>query len=200
MNSNIHRQQQKSNFSKNEAISSNEYHAVQFSEHVSYACDAPYPPIQIANKNPRNLQTILSFFSSPQGEFTSLTQYCYEHWILSTKYPELSQDLMGIAKIEMYHFDILGQLITLLGGDPKYAYLRNNRATPWNGFLVSIQKEPKSMLLFNIKSEQDTINNYLHLSKELKDPYLSAIFKRLALDEEVHLNLFRKHLSKLYTQ
>ncbi len=190
------RRNQKSS-SKGGTPSSHEYHAPQFSDKPTYACEAPYPPIQVAERNPRNLQYILPYFAAPHGELTALTQYCYQHWVVDAKLPDLSRDLMGISKVEMHHFDIFGRLIVLLGGDPKYAYLRNNRAAPWNGFLLSYQKDPKEMLLMNIKAEQDTINSYLRLAKELKDPYLCAVFKRLALDEEVHLNLFRKHLNEL---
>ncbi len=197
MNYDPRKNQRSSHNSKGGTAYLNEYHAMQFSEKTAYACDAPYPPVQVAERNPRNLQYILPYFAAPHGEFTALTQYSYQHWIVDAKLPELSRDLMGITKVEMLHFDIFGRLVILLGGDPKCAYLRNNRATPWNGFLLSYQKDPKQMLLMDIKAEQDTINSYLRMSQELKDPYLCAIFKRLALDEEVHLNLLRKHLNEL---
>lgn len=159
-----------------------------------YACEAPYPPIQVGEKNQNYAQTVSIHLASAHSELSAILQYCYQNWILLAPYPNIASDLAGISKVEMHHLSILGRTITLLGGDPRFIAPSQNHLQPWNSNFLSYEKQIKSILLLDIQSEHDTIHAYMSLAEKLKDPYLAAIFKRLSLDEEVHLNLLRQHL------
>lgn len=54
----------------------------------------------------------------------------------------------------MRHMQILGKLIRMLGGDPRYAALRRGRPVYWNGGMVSYSRSPKPMLLDSLHLEE----------------------------------------------
>lgn len=166
-------------------------------EKTSYACEAPYPTIQVSERNPKYAQIVMTYLASQNSELTSVTQYCYQNWILLAKHPKLAKDLSGIAKVEMHHIDILGQTALLLGGDPHFVYPAARRYQHWNSYFLSSVKTPKEILKLDIESEHNTIQAYMTQAEKITDPQLAAIFKRLSLDEEVHLQLFRKHLETI---
>ena len=82
------------------------------------ASSAPYPAITVDCQNPQHALLISQNLSGPQGEMTAIYQYMYQDWILSALHPDIAAILKRIAKVEMHHLDIFGQLVSLLGGDP----------------------------------------------------------------------------------
>lgn len=73
---------------------------------------APYPPVAVREKNPFYAALLAEDFAAATGELTAIHQYVYQSWIFA-------QRRYDIARVEMLHLDILGQLITLLGCVPK---------------------------------------------------------------------------------
>ncbi len=152
----------------------------------------PYPPIAAENPNRRLVIPLSYDLASRQSEMTAIYTYTYDSFVLKAKYPELSELVLRIAEVEMHHLQILGQLITLLGGDPRCASIGNGSYFPWNGTAVSYQRNLKTMLLQNKKAEQNAANTYLNQSKRIKDAKISAVLARMAEDEQLHSQIFQE--------
>ena len=149
-----------------------------------------YPPIEIEKPDRRYIAPLLHILASKQSEMSAIYTYAYDSFVLKAKFPELSEVTSRIGEVEMHHFQILGELVTLLGGDPRCMAMDRGRLIPWNGTMASYQRNVKMMLMQNMKSEQEAVNIYTAQSMRIKDAKLSAILARLAEDEQVHYQIF----------
>ena len=118
------------------------------------------------------------------SEDTATHLYLYQSFILDDK---ISETLKGIAIVEMHHLDMLARTINLLGLDPKYE--ANNR--PWTAQYVEYEKDISKMMLIDIKSETIAINNYRLLMKAIDDRYIKQLLRRIIIDEEIHIKIFK---------
>ena len=155
--------------------------------------DIPYPKI-IVNKKDKNLAyRIMDSYAGIISELTQITQYSFQSFYLN-KYVDLSKILESIAMVEMEHLKILGILIDKLGLIPYYATYNNNTAIPWNSDYVNFTTDYRSMLVYNIDSEKETIKAYNKIISSTDDENIIAIFKRIILDEERHIQIFSELL------
>lgn len=166
----------------------------------TYAAAGPYPPIRVQELNPAYARMLKMDADSARSEVTSSMQYIYQSWVLSLQNEALSEMLRGIAIVEMRHLDILGRLIAQLGGNPGYAVLQQGRPVSWNGSMVSYTQQPDRMLEGNILLEQHAVDTYTQQIAHIKDPYVVDVLKRILLDEQLHLELFRSSLQQLRGQ
>ena len=135
--------------------------------------------------------------ASAKSEMTAIYQYLYQHWFLRDQHRDLSRLLMGISKVEMMHLDILGELVVLLGGNPKSQAVCDNRCVYWHGGMVNYSTDVRSMLLADLAAEQAAVERYTLHSNIIKDPYVAAVLGILAEDEKVHVRLFTEYLATL---
>ena len=166
-------------------------------QNYMYQLNEPYPDVSIVSPNAGYADVLARDFASHSGELTSLNQYLYQHWILNTAAPDISIALLKIAQVEMLHLEMLGKLITILGGTPRYQYFENGRPVSWNINYINYTKNTKSMLLSNIAAEKSAIDSYISHSKSIKDIKVSNILLRIAEDEKLHLRILKNYLSKL---
>lgn len=152
---------------------------------------APYPAIKVSRKNPYYAEMLYPAIRAQESEMTASTTYLYQHWILSDRFSDLGKTLMDISKVEMFHLHTIGELITMLGGDPKLA---NNACECWNANAIDYCQEVHHILAANIASEEGAAAFYQQTAKEIKDPCVSAVLNRLALDEILHVQIFREFL------
>ncbi len=64
---------------------------------------------------------------------TAITQYLYQHFILDERRKSLASTLECIAKVEMHHLEIVGELITKLGGNPLFWTKNRGASSCWSG-------------------------------------------------------------------
>lgn len=91
------------------------------------AADAPYPPLEVNGPNHQIVRMLAFDLASDKSEMTSVTQYMYQGWALDRAFAGIARTLERLAQVEMRHMQILGKLIRMLGGDPRYAALRRGR-------------------------------------------------------------------------
>ena len=151
----------------------------------------PYPPIKVSRKNPYYAEMLYPAIRAQESEMTAITTYLYQHWILSDRFSDLGKTLMAISKVEMFHLYTIGELITMLGGDHRLA---NNACECWNADAIDYCQEVHHILAANIASEEGAAAFYQQTAKEIKDPCVSAVLNRLALDEILHVQIFREFL------
>lgn len=162
---------------------------------ISYASPEPYPSIQVAAPDLRYAQMLSSVFASAQSELTTITQYTYFSWVLDQKDQALIGGFRQIAQVEMHHLDLLGRLITALGGNPAFRSYPYKRPAFWSSGVLQYQCNTEKALHISIAGEQTAIDGYRHLSKLIQDPGVTAVLQRIILDEEIHIQLFQQYLT-----
>lgn len=159
-----------------------------------FSVGLPYPQIRVDGKNERYAKLIMLNHAGMVSEFTAVTQYVYHETVLMQENPVISDALKGIAMVEMHHLQILGELIVLLGGDPRYMIYKKKTPALWSPKFVEYGNTPKSALIQDIEGEKEAIAQYESTINQIDDENIIAIIKRIILDEEFHLKI----LTELY--
>lgn len=162
---------------------------------ILYASPLAYPPIEVAAPNLSYAQMLSASFASAKSELTTITQYIYFSWVLEQNATELRTCYQKIAQVEMFHLNLLGQMITALGGNPAFRSYPYKRPAFWNSGVLQYQCNTEKALHISIAGEQTAIDGYRHLSKLIQDPGVTAILQRIILDEEIHIQVFQGYLT-----
>lgn len=165
----------------------------QQNQSIAVTDSHPYPPIKARRKNLRYANMIIPALRQQSSELTAITGYLYQSWILARHHKKISELLMNLAKVEMHHIQMLGTLITLLGGDPKFA---NNACECWSGEALDYCKDLRQIFQSNLEAEEDAAAFYLETAEQMDDPYVCAVLNRIALDEQLHAKIFKDFLRK----
>lgn len=154
-----------------------------------FGSELPYPEIHV-EENVADGKLLMQSFGGPSSETTAVMTYSFQHFI--SKDDELSSALIGIAKNEMKHFDILGECIHALGGYPVVG-----GRTYWNGSFVNYTLDPRKFLQQNIMAEETAILNYERTILNLSQENVKLLLERIILDEEIHIKIFKELLNGL---
>lgn len=162
---------------------------------VLYRAKFPYPPIVVEKPNKHYAQIIQTNFSGAVSEFSAISQYINHHLRTQEQYPEISKKLECISMVEMYHLNILGELIIKLGGNPGYWINKKDKKLNWNSHFVNYGLNITEMLYHDINDEKLAIKQYINTQKKINDSNIISIIDRIILDEEVHIQILTQ-LSK----
>ena len=121
-----------------------------------------------------------------ESELSAIKQYTTQ----SACFGRPSTELMGVAIVEMQHYDKVGDLILKLGGTLDKV---------WNSTEVEYGKTPKEAIGIAIQSEKTAIKFYEDLQKKIsslpKQTTTSEIcisfLSKLLADEKHHLHIFQ---------
>lgn len=160
------------------------------------AHSAPYPEIAVEKPDRAIAQLLTQDLAAEKSEMSSVNQYAYQQWVLRAKYPDLANTIAKIEVVERRHFHTIGQLIFLLGEDPKYQAIQQNRYIVWKGSMINYSKEVKLILQHDISIEQGAFEAYASQAKTVQDHKVSAVLARLSLDEKIHMDIFKDYLAK----
>ena len=171
------------------------------SEHLSerfskYRAPGPYPEIKVQKPNLKYAELLMDDYAGVVSEFTAISQYLYHHYFFENIDEELGDLMEGVSINEMYHMEILAELILLLGGDPRIRGGASTQGQYWNGSFVGYGNHLCEQLQLDIDAEVGAIKNYKKHIKLIKDPYIQAILARIIKDEEVHIQLFEEQKRK----
>lgn len=156
------------------------------------SASAPYPPVAVREKNPFYAAMLAEDLAGERGELTAIHQYVYQSWLLAPYSRDAARVLRNIARVEMLHLNILGELVALLGCTPKFGAVENGCRVYWNGEMPSYEKNPVEMLEQNIRLEEAAISSYSAHAAQMQDARVQTMLRRLVLDEELHLQLFNR--------
>ncbi len=157
----------------------------------------PYPTVEVTEPNAEYAARLSVFFAGRDSELSALLQYTYQSQILKAKNAYISDILQCISITEMRHYEMLGEMILLLGADPRVAAQNRGRYVYWNGAGVTYAKHAERMLKDNIISERRAVASYNNFIKGCKDEKINKVIKRIVLDEEHHFKLFNSLLTEL---
>ena len=160
--------------------------------------DKAYPTLEGLCPDAYSLKVISPAYASPTGELNTILQYFYHyfHFIRCKQY-DIAQTLESIAVNEMFHFKMLGELITALGASPIYTQSPPSTFNFYSTKYVSYSRTLENMLEDDIYGERRAIESYKRMAMRLKNEQVKSIVLRLAEDEELHLATLKDILSKL---
>ena len=153
----------------------------------------PYPQVVAGYPDLKQVQCILNDYAGRESELTAITLYIYQSLIFKNNYPEISDAIEKIAIVEMKHFELLGDAIQDLGGDP----IMGGTKAFWNGSFVNYIKNPRKALMFDIQAEENAILNYKKSIACSPNATVRALIERIILDEECHIVIFKDLLASL---
>ena len=160
---------------------------------IKSLCEAnlPYPEIRVERRNPNYARLLSLAYAGQDSELTAILLYSYGHQVSRGKSPEmLSEALQHISVVEMHHLNILGELITLLGGDPRFC--GPNMRVGINTAMLGYACEPARILRNALAGEEAAVRLYKELIRNICDKYVREILERIILDEESHIKIFRE--------
>lgn len=158
----------------------------------------PYPPIQVEEKNQVYANLLSIDYCGCVSELSAITQYINNENRLSSEKCFLANTILGIAMAEMIHLQKLGELIFLLGDNIDFtAKLQNGCSQMWTPTYLTLPKNPRDMLIADIKSEQDAIHQYKKHIGMICDNSVNAILTRIIKDEEYHIIMLKALMDDL---
>lgn len=180
-------------------MSLKEANSIDFS---SFIVKEAFPKIIPTKLDKDIVYKLVKINSGNKGEFTALSQYMYQHFILfhNEDVSNIYEAMEKIAISEMIHFENIAKKLHVSNVDPRYCkYIDNNHnmCEYWSGRYVDYVKEIKEIILSNIKLESMAIEDYKNLLNESKDENLNDIINRILKDEYSHLNYFNAILAAL---
>ncbi len=159
------------------------------------ACNLPlsYQEVCVTEPNINYARLLSSAYAGDGGELSAVLQYTYGHLVTEGAEPsQLSAVLSCVSVTEMRHLEILGELITKLGGDPKFCDMQ--RRGCFDAGKVNYQTSPDRILRAAISGEKAAIAMYRDLIRRIDDSCIREILRRIILDEEHHIKLFSELL------
>ena len=159
----------------------------------------PYPSVDGLLEDFKSACVIAPSYCGIHGELDAILQYVYHSFYfnkLGDK--ETAGTLMGIAMCEMEHFELLGSALLKLGVDPMFTKQPCIRSGVYNTCYISYSKSPVKMLIDDITGEMVAIDEYEKMCEKLQEEDVSALIKRIMLDEQVHIKVLKERL-EIYT-
>lgn len=165
---------------------------------MKYKSDRPYPTTRVEGRNLGYANLLLKDYAGEVSEDTAIHLYLFQSLILKNEM-DFVDAVSHIAQVEMHHLKLLGETIQLLGIKPVYGYFSNiGDFNSWSSVDVDYSTDLKKILLINIQSEQNAINNYQKHYLIIKDKYIRQLLLRIIEDEKIHLNIFREFYQKYF--
>ncbi len=162
----------------------------------TFSSNKPYPEIRVEGENLYYASLLMDDYAGIISELSAITQYVYHSIFSEIIDKELSQLLIGIAKVEMRHLNILGKLIELLGGKATFCGGVSLNNKPWSGNVIYYGDDICSQLKIDLLSEQMIVAQYEKDIKLIDDKYVVENIQRIIQDEQVHLKLFEGAINK----
>ena len=160
--------------------------------------DLPYPSTSEITEDLYSARIIAPAYASSHSELGAIMQYVYHHFYFDKLgEDEIANLLIEISVAEMKHLEILGETLLKLGVDPVFTKLPPYKIDFFSTRAISYSKTARKMLLDDIAGEMMGINDYNRMLDELENENVSAIIKRILLDEELHLVALKKCLKEI---
>lgn len=147
----------------------------------------PYPKLENTSPDYHLGRMVYDAYAGSKSELTTILSYVFEY-LTNGDYDEVVAFLKMISKQEMKHLELLGEILVALGLEPYYMSTYGNK---WCSDNVNVTFHSlEEMLNFNIEMEKGAIEGYQHLMEMCGDESIKAVFARIIMDEESHVQIF----------
>ncbi|HHW03843.1 MAG TPA: bacterioferritin [Thermoanaerobacterales bacterium] len=150
----------------------------------------PYPIIRVEGPNREYAEILKGDYAGKDSELSAILHYIYGNLVSDNV--EVAQLLMCIARVEMNHFQMLGETIKLLGVDPRYEHMGKY----WNASFVKYDRDTCTILRENREDELAATQEYRRQAARIADNYVKELLLRIARDEELHARLLGEAIEK----
>ena len=159
----------------------------------------PYPVARSSSPNDRYGRIIRNSYSGRESELTGMLNLLYHALRFSECAEDVKTILLEIAACKLFHLSLLGELLSSLGGDPKFFYFlsQTGNATSWwaaNPTTLTYAKNLGEALKADIDAEKAAIDAHYSAINYIDDSDVTNLLKRIVRDEEYHLKI----LTELY--
>lgn len=162
---------------------------------MEFKASMQYPLIKVECPNIKYGRAMLSNMGGRNSEMSAIGAYLYNHLVTCECMEEISDIFMKIAMVEMRHLDMFGELACKLGEDPRLWEYQNNRRAFWSPGFNKYSKDVKEILKNSLESEHEAIKKYTRQAEVIKDGHIVKVLERIILDEETHVEVFKKLMS-----
>lgn len=149
----------------------------------NFALALPYPTVS-GVINQRETGWLYDLYAGRFSELSAICAYEYQS-VFSQNNEKVLYILNGIAKVEMLHLKLFAHALFNFGNDPVFS----RRYNFFSGSYVNYQKNMIDFLQEDIQAEEQTIKNYKEFARYTQNESLCELLSRIALDEELHVNL-----------
>lgn len=161
-----------------------------------YTLKESYPEVKVECKNKHYAAILSNDFAGAVSEMTAVSQYVNHHIKIESMNKEIGEALLAIGIVEMYHLEMIGEVILKLGGEPYYGRVKKDKFQCWSPRFIVYGKDIKGMLKADIQGEVDAIAQYKKHIEEINDKHIKKLLERIIKDEEHHIEILDKLLKK----
>lgn len=158
---------------------------------ISFASDLPYPMVCISEKNFSYAKAMLDNIGGSTSEMSAVSLYLYNN-LITGAYENIPFIYHKISIVEMHHLEIFGQLSYLLGENPRLWSQGGRQKKYWTPAYNRYPTTLKELLINSIREETAAIQKYTYQTHHIQDTKIVEILKRIILDEEIHVTIFRR--------
>lgn len=161
-----------------------------------YQDTSAYPKLCVCGKNTEYAQAMLGNIGEDNSEMSAISLYLYNSIITSEAFEAISQCCHKIMIVEMHHLDIYGHLAMMLGADPRLWSCQDKGMVYWSPECNEYPGRIPALLENAIHGEEAAIKKYKTQADWIQDCHITAILRRIILDEKLHLNILKDLLKR----
>lgn len=137
---------------------------------------------------------VTNLYSGTEGEVVTFLQEMYQANIVFPFEKEQYEFLQKLYEDDIVHTQRLAEILTLMGGDPKYLNVQN----VWiSGRSVDYVKSYKQILYTNLELKEKVIIDYKTALGKINDQNINLILSLNLEDEILHKNMILRQIEKL---
>lgn len=156
---------------------------------ILYAEEAPYPQVQVSEKNPLYGRAMLDNLGGSNSEISAISLYIYNNMI-AEQLKDISYIFHKVSVVEMHHLEIFGKLAFMSGENPRLWTHGKRQMIYWTPGYNNYPTELCPLLQNAIQGEAAAIAKYESQLTWIKDPFICENLKRIIMDEKLHLKIF----------
>lgn len=137
--------------------------------------------IKVEEKNKKYAQILKQVYSSKFSDLTTFLLYKYENYLYYETDNYFSKNMNKFSNDSLAHFEILGRIISLLGGNPNH-----------NDFIINdifYIDDKEKMIEINIRITKEKIIGYTKCLNEIEDNYIKEILTNFIVEERKNLEI-----------
>lgn len=159
---------------------------------MNYKSDLIYPSITKKDKNVELAKNILNIYTGRNSIINNILLYLYQSSFLDENTKNI---FFKLIDVELIHAKIISKLISSLGFYPRYIYKNLENYKYFNTSYINYESNKIKIIENNIKNKEEMIMNYTELINNIDDKNIKDILKRLIIDYELHIKIFKELLT-----
>lgn len=164
---------------------------------ILFSDKAPYPPIEVCERNPQYAAAMLSNIGSCNSEMSAVSLYFYNSLITKELFRDIALCFHKISIVEMHHLDIFGELALKLGADPRLWSRDKGTMRYWCPGCNRYPCQIGPLLTNSLNGELETIQKYEEQAKWINDCSIKDILNRIIADEQCHVRIFKQLIAEI---